>query len=120
MVDVQMMQELRHVVVTHVDLCRFPSLRNKIIICSVISLAVYGMYYSPVLVANSIGLDLFTITLIVLASEFLAYFPTLLLIAKLKRRRLGLILISITVVCSIVLFEVGETGTCGFCLENTA
>lgn len=105
--------------ITHIDLCRFTSLRTKVVICSIIAVSVYGMYYSPVLAANSIGLDIYSISFIVLGSDFLVYFPTLLMIQKIKRRYFGISLLSLAVLCSVILFYVGESGTCGFCLENS-
>lgn len=66
--DYQMMEDLKSVVITHLDLCKFKSLRLKTILCSLIAFALFGMYYGPVLIANSIGLNIYKTSYIVLGT----------------------------------------------------
>lgn len=101
-IDQQMIDNFKGVLITHVDLCRFDSLRDKAIICSIIAFAVYGMYFGPALIASNIGLNIYTTSYIVISSELLVFIPTYLMIEKIQRKQFGMILIGISVFCAFL------------------
>lgn len=111
-----MMDELKNVKISHLDLCRFGSLRLKTILCSMIAFGVYGMYYAPVLLASSMGIDIYRISYIVLGSELISYLPTYLTIEKIRRRYLGITLLTIAALCSLLLSVLYQE--CQLCLES--
>ena len=88
--------------ITHLDLCRFGSLRKKSILCSLVAFAIFGMYYGPALIADNIGINIYATLYMVLASELVIFIPTYVFIEKIQRKKFGIVLLSIAVLCSFV------------------
>ena len=71
-----MVQKFKNIKVSHIDLFRFESLRQKTILCSVIAFMIFGMYYGPVLIIENIGFNIYITSYIILTSELIIFIPT--------------------------------------------
>jgi len=113
-----MIENFKGVLITHIDLCKFDSLRTKAIVCSLIAFAIYGMYFGPALIASKIGMSIYTSSYIVISSELIVFVPTYVFIKKIQRRQFGIILIGISVFCALLFILIEDPTMCGLCLDS--
>jgi len=102
--------------ITAFDLFRFKSLRVITICGGLACAATYMMYYGPILIVGQIGFDMYTTNVILNASDLLTYYPLFLIIDKLRRKKAGIILMSIaSFISGVLIFVVAPTDCNGTC-----
>lgn len=73
------------------------------------------MYYGPSLIVSSIGFDIYTSEVVLSISDVITYYPLMLMIDKIKRKKYCIILFGIaTVICGILIFLV-KPDNCDYC-----
>jgi hypothetical protein len=104
--------------ITPLDLFRFKSLRLITICGGIACVATYMMYYGPILIVGQIGFDIYTTNLVLNLSDLLVYYPLFLIIDKIRRKKSGIILLSIASALSgVLIFVVAPIDCNGTCSE---
>lgn len=65
-----------------------------------VAFAIFGMYYGPALIADTIGINIYATLYMVFASELVIFIPTYVFIEKIQRKKFGIVLLSIAVLCA--------------------
>ena len=92
---------------TPLDVFRYESLRTTTIAQGIASICTYLLYYGPALIVAQIGFDIYTSQVVVSVSDFIVYYPLMLVIDKVKRKKACIILLSIaTTICITLIFLV--------------
>jgi MFS family permease len=89
------------------DIFRFGSLRLKTITQSIVNVVTFLMYYGPVLIVSQFGFDIYTSNVILNVADLLTYYPLMLMIDKIKRRKACMIQLGGgSIICGILIFLV--------------
>ena len=92
---------------TPIDVFKYGSLRVRTITQGIVFLSTFIMYYGPSLVVSQFGFDIYTSSTILNVADLLTYYPLMLIINKIRRRRTCMIQFGVaTVVCGILIFLV--------------
>jgi len=79
-------------------------------------MATYMMYFGPILIVGQIGFDIYTTNVVLNASDLLTYYPLFLMIDKIRRKKAGIILMSISsFISGVLIFVVPPTDCNGTC-----
>ena len=92
---------------TPLDPFRYASLRLKTITQLIINICIFLMYYGPTLIIAQFGFDIYTSNTILNVADLATYYPLMLIIDKIKRRKT--IMIQFTgafIICAILIFLV--------------
>jgi hypothetical protein len=88
---------------TFLDVFRYASLRGVTIAQGLVSMATYLMYYGPTLIVSQFGFDIYTSETVLNISDILVYYPLMVMIDKIQRRKSCIILFLIATVLSGIL-----------------
>lgn len=100
---------------TFFDVFRYASLRGVTIAQGLVSMATYLMYYGPTLIVSQFGFDIYTSETALNISDIIVYYPSMLIIDKIKRRKLCTILFLIATIVSGVLIFLTKPKDCDNC-----
>jgi OCT family organic cation transporter-like MFS transporter 13 len=115
--DVMAFQETRAYdkVSTFADIFRYASLRGVTIAQGLVSISTYLIYYGPTLIIGQFGFDIYTSNLVLNTADILTYYPLMLIIDKIRRRRICMLLFFIATVISAALIFLVKPQDCDNC-----
>lgn len=100
---------------TFADVFRYASLRGVTIAQGLVSIATYLIYYGPTLIIGQFGFDIYTSNLVLNTADILTYYPLMLMIDKIRRRRTCMLLFFIATVLSAALIFLEKPQDCDNC-----
>ena len=98
------------------DVFRYKSLRGLSIRFGLISMATGLMYYGPTLIISRFGFDIYTSQTALNIADILNYFPMMVLIDKVYRRKCGMIQFGIATIISFALTFINKPIGCKTCV----
>lgn len=81
-------------------------------------LAMFCMYYSPLLIINQFGFDIYTSSTLLNIADALTYIPLAIMINKIKRKKASIILCSIANIICFILIFLRLPDDCSYCTEE--
>jgi hypothetical protein len=100
---------------TPLDVFRFDSLRATTIAQGIISMATYVVYYGPSLIIAQIGFNIYISETVLNVADILTYYPLMLMVDKIKRKKTCIILFSIATFISGLLIFITKPDNCDNC-----
>ena len=97
---------------TPLDVFRYPSLRLTTILQGIVSISTYLMYYGPLLIVASIGFDAYSSNVILNTADILTYYPLMLMIDKIHRKKGCVILFGSATIISIIMIFLTKPADC--------
>jgi hypothetical protein len=97
------------------DVFRYKSLRTITIALGLISVATGMMYYGPTLIISQFGFDMYTSQTALNISDLLTYYPMMVLIDKVYRRKCGMIQFGIATIIAFALTFINKPIGCDMC-----
>lgn len=97
------------------DVFRYSSLRVITIAQGFISISIFMMYYGPTLIVSQFGFNIYTSETVLNVSDLLTYYPLMLIIDKVRRRKCSSILFIVATTASIVLIFITNPDNCDMC-----
>lgn len=94
---------------------RYPSLLLPTITQALVSLSTYLMYYGPTLIVGQIGFDIYTSTVILNVADLLTYYPLMLIVDKIRRKKSLIIQFGVATVISGVMIFLVKPDDCDTC-----
>ena len=94
---------------------RYPSLLLPTITQALVSLSTYLMYYGPTLIVGQIGFDIYTSTVILNVADLLTYYPLMLIVDKIRRKKSLIIMFGVATVISGVMIFLVKPDDCDAC-----
>ncbi len=90
-------------VTTPFDVFRYSSLRLTTILQGIVSISTYLMYYGPLLIVDSIGFDAYSSNVILNTADILTYYPLMLIVDKIHRKKSCVIMFGGATIISIIM-----------------
>lgn len=80
-----------------------------------VSLSTYLLYYGPILIVGQIGFNIYTSTAILNVADLLTYYPLMLIVNKIRRKKSLIILFGIATVISGIMIFLVKPADCDNC-----
>jgi hypothetical protein len=100
---------------TFLDIFRYKSLRGVTLALGIVCMCVSMMYYGPSLIIDQFGIDIYTSSVALNVADIICYYPLMILIDKVKRKRLASLLFAISTGISIALIFMVAPLDCDMC-----
>lgn len=97
------------------DLIRYKSLRTLTIALLGICISTSILYYGPTLIIDQFGFDIYTSQTVLNIADLFCYYPLMVMVDKVKRRRTISLLFSIATFMSIILSFITKPDNCDGC-----
>ena len=103
-------------VCTPIDVFKYPSLRLATFTQAIVSLSTYLMYYGPTLIVSQFGFDIYTSTVVLNVADLLTYYPLMLIVDKIRRKKALIIQFLVATVISGIMIFLVKPEDCDSCI----